>query len=143
MAPRPRARRWDLTSLERCGLFIAINSLASPIPCPYPPSGLRPRRVCREGIYVPLERDAEGCLPVLELGLRLCLWQGEYIGVGSTWLRWADNDGLLLLPEETERARTDAAQLRADAERHRADVAEAELQRLRAELAGRRGDDGN
>ena len=61
----------------------------------------------------------------------------------STWLRWADNDGLLLLPEETERARADAAQLRADAERHRADVAEAELQRLRAELAGRRGDDGN
>jgi hypothetical protein len=88
-----------------------------------------------EGNYVSLELDTEGCLPVPELGLRLCLWQGEYIGVETTWLRWADNEGLLPLPEETERAR-------ADAERRRADQAEAELQRLRAELAGLRGDGG-
>ena len=94
-----------------------------------------------EGTYVPLERDAEGCLPVPELGLRLCLWQGEYIAVETTWLRWADNEDFLPLPEEAERARANAAQQRADAERRRADQAEAELQRLRAELAGLRGGD--
>jgi Uma2 family endonuclease len=92
-----------------------------------------------EGRYLPLERDAEGCLPVPELGLWLCLWQGEYLGVATTWLRWADDDGLLLLPEEAERARADDAEQRAAAERRRADSAEAELQRLRAELAGQRG----
>jgi Uma2 family endonuclease len=95
-----------------------------------------------EGRYVPLQRDGEGCLPVPELGLRLCLWQGEYIGVETTWLRWADDGGLLLLPEEAERARADAAQRQADAERRRAETAEAELRRLRAELAGLRGGGG-
>ncbi len=60
-----------------------------------------------EGNYVSLELDTEGCLPVPELGLRLCLWQGEYIGVETTWLRWADNEGLLPLPEEAERARAE------------------------------------
>ena len=58
--------------------------------------------------YVQLERDAEGCLPVPELGLRLCLWQGEYLGAETTWLRWVDNEGFLPLPEEAERARPNA-----------------------------------
>jgi len=58
--------------------------------------------------YVQLERDAEGCLPVPELGLRLCLWQGEYLGAETTWLRWVDNEGFLPLPEEAERARANA-----------------------------------
>lgn len=74
-----------------------------------------------EGRYLPLSRDAQGCLPVASLGLHLCLWYGDYMGVETDWLRWSDQDGPLPLPEETQR--------------QRADVAEAELERLRAELA--------
>jgi Uma2 family endonuclease len=77
--------------------------------------------------YVPLPRDKDGCLPVPSLNLRLCLWQGEYLGVETTWLRWADDQCLLPLPEEAQRQR-------ADQEQQRAEAAEQEIVRLRAEL---------
>jgi len=98
--------------------------------------------------YVPIPRDAEGCLPVPSLGLRLCLWSGEYLGITATWLRWAGAQGLLLLPEEAERQRADEEQRRANeaqrradeeqqranGEQRRAEAAEQEIMRLRAEI---------
>ena len=45
-----------------------------------------------------------------ELGLKLVLWQGEFVNVRRTWLRWATPDGELIpIPEEA----ADAAELRA------------------------------
>jgi len=43
------------------------------------------------------------------------------MGVATDWLRWSDQNGLFPLPEEFQR--------------QRADIAESELERLRAELA--------
>jgi len=57
-----------------------------------------------------------------ELGLWLGTWKGVYQGIDRTWLRFYDANGQLVpLPEE--------------AERHRAEAAEAEAARLKARLA--------
>jgi len=53
-----------------------------------------------------------------DLGLSLTLWQGVFEGHQDTWLRWCDAEGRLI-PTGEERA-------------HRA---EAEVEKLRAELA--------
>ena len=61
----------------------------------------------REGQYVALAE------PWLEqVGLGLTLWEGEFEGVRTTWLRWCDREGNLL-PTGSERA----AQAEAKAER--------------------------
>jgi hypothetical protein len=62
-----------------------------------------------------------------ELGLSLTLWKGVFEDWKDTWLRWCDVKGRLI-PTGQERA--------AGAER-RARAAEAEVERLRAELAQR------
>ena len=59
-----------------------------------------------------------------EVGLGLRLWEGSYENKEATWLRWCDRDGQLI-PTGAE-----LVQL----ERQRADRAEAELARLKAEL---------
>lgn len=84
--------------------------------------------VLRDNRYESLAPDADGGLPVAVLGLRLVLWEGAHEDITGTWLRWADEDGLLPLPVES-------ATRRAEAERQRADRAEQELARLRALLA--------
>ncbi|NMF85540.1 Uma2 family endonuclease [Nodosilinea sp. P-1105] len=72
-----------------------------------------------EGHYVPLAE------PWLEqVGLGLTLWEGEFEGVTTTWLRWCDRDGNLL-PTGAERA---------EQERLRAEQAEAKAARLAARL---------
>ncbi|TVP62667.1 MAG: Uma2 family endonuclease [Leptolyngbya sp. LCM1.Bin17] len=72
-----------------------------------------------EGQYVPLAE------PWLEqVGLGLTLWEGEFEGVTTTWLRWCDRHGKLL-PTGAERA---------EQERLRADQAEAKAARLQARL---------
>ena len=56
-------------------------------------------------------------------------WSGEFQGIDGTWLRFYNAQGqLVFLADE-------AANLRAEAERKRADAAEEELTRLRARLA--------
>lgn len=40
-----------------------------------------------------------------EIGLGLTLWEGESSGWHSTWLRWADKDGKLLLSSHEQAAR--------------------------------------
>jgi Uma2 family endonuclease len=90
--------------------------------------------VLRDNRYMPVPRDADGNLPVAVLGLKLALWRGEVGGIATTWLRWADQDGLLPLPVELANQRADAADERAKAELERAEKAERELARLRALL---------
>ena len=38
-----------------------------------------------------------------QVGLRLTLWDGEFEGLATTWLRWCDREGNLL-PTGAERA---------------------------------------
>lgn len=104
-----------------------------------------------------IEPASDGRLWCEELGLWLGTWEGLYGAVYDTWLRWFDADGnLCLLLDESEARRADAATERADAETERANAAteraktateranaeaqraakaEAELERLRAQLA--------
>ncbi len=58
------------------------------------------------------------------LGLSLTLWEGEFEGVTDNWLRWCDQDGQLIPTGKEGREQAIA----------RADSAEAEVARLRAEL---------
>lgn len=65
--------------------------------------------------------------PIPSVGLGFTLWTGIYEGMEATWLRWNDESGRLLPTgvEEHERA---------EAERQRADEAEARTERLIARL---------
>jgi len=80
-----------------------------------------------DGAYQPIKADRhpgrEGRLWSGQLGLWLGRWQGRRANLDSTWLRLYESDGRLIpTPEE--------------AERQRADAAEAELAQLRARLSG-------
>ena len=75
-----------------------------------------------EAEYVPIESDVEGRLWSDQLGASLGLWQGSYQQTSTSWMRLFDEDGVLISTE-------------VEAVRHRAEVAEAELSRLQAELS--------
>jgi Uma2 family endonuclease len=76
------------------------------------------------GVYRPLAPDAQGRLRSEQLGVFLGLWHGIWEGQEADWVRLFRADGSLV-PTEGE------------AERQRAEAAEAELARLRALLAER------
>ncbi|MFM2064872.1 MAG: hypothetical protein RLZZ507_4543 [Cyanobacteriota bacterium] len=80
------------------------------------------------GRYQPLSINGLGVwLEEAELGLGL--WHGEYQGLTRSWLRWYDRDNNWLpTPVEQEKQR-------AEQEKQRADLAEAELAKLRQLLA--------
>lgn len=71
--------------------------------------------------YRPLALNRAGRLRCRQLGLELGLWRGIYRDYEATWLRLFHPDGRLVLTP-------------VEAERQRADAAEAELARLRARL---------
>lgn len=78
------------------------------------------------------------------VGLGLTLWQGEYEGTETLWLRWTDREGRLI-PTGAELARHEQqraveAEQRAEQERQRAEesVRQAEQERQRATEAERR-----
>ncbi|MFN8559597.1 MAG: Uma2 family endonuclease [Dehalococcoidia bacterium] len=50
----------------------------------------------REGVYAPVEPEADGRLPCLVLDLSLRRWEGVYEGEHAVWLRWATADGELV-----------------------------------------------
>ena len=77
--------------------------------------------------YQSLTPNAHGRLWSEELGLEIGLWQGTQRAQEATWARLFHPDGSLV-PTPAERA---------EAERQRAEAAEAELKRLRALLEGR------
>jgi Uma2 family endonuclease len=72
--------------------------------------------------YEPLTLDGSGRLWSEELGLSLGTWEGKFQERQATWLRFYDAEGK-------------AVATFAEAERQRAEAAEAELARLKAQLA--------
>jgi Uma2 family endonuclease len=83
------------------------------------------------GAYHPISPDSEERLISQVLQLALIRWHGLYKGIETTWLRWAQLDGTLLLTaEEQERQRAGQEYQRAEQERQRA-----EQERQRAERA--------
>lgn len=82
------------------------------------------------GVYKPMARNTQGRFRSQVFGLELGVWRGEYRGKTLDWLRFFEPDGRLVpTPAEAEAQR-------ADAEFQRAEAAEAELRRLRAQLGG-------
>jgi len=79
-------------------------------------------------LYQPLTPNGQGRLWSEQLGLEVGLWKGVKLAVETTWVRLYDSKGRLI-PTFAE-----AEHDRAEAERRRADAAEAELARLRARL---------
>jgi Uma2 family endonuclease len=78
------------------------------------------------GVYTSLTADAQGRLWSAELDAWVGRWSGLYQQEQAIWLRLFDESGHLLPTE-------------AEAERQRVETAEAELARLRAELARQQG----
>jgi Uma2 family endonuclease len=66
----------------------------------------------QKGVYQPIAKNNQNQLVSQSLQLGLQLWQGNYKGIDTTWLRWANLEGELLpTPEEKERQRADNAEL--------------------------------
>jgi len=102
-------------------------------------------------VYDPLEQLSQDVLRIYELylgkryrlrkdrqlpdvGLQLTLWEGRFEAQAATWLRWCDAEGNLI-PTGEERAKLEAE--RANRETDARQQAEAELARLKEELARR------
>lgn len=81
-------------------------------------------RQLQDGQYVRQTPNAQGQYWIPEVNLFLGRWQGTRLGITTDWLRWWNESGNLLLWSSE----------RAEQERQRADVAEQELARLRAQL---------
>jgi len=91
--------------------------------------------------YVKVAPNEAGRLPLPELGVELGVWEGEYRGIETPWLRVWDSTTGEMMPSEEERAeieqqRANAARKRAERERKRAEV-----ERKRAENAESLADD--
>ena len=84
--------------------------------------------------YQALPIDDQGVwLEEAELGLGL--WEGRYQGIHRQWLRWFDRDrNWILTPTERQQQRAEQEQQRAEQEKQRADLAEAEVEKLKALL---------
>jgi Uma2 family endonuclease len=87
-----------------------------------------------DGRYRPLTPDEPGRIPSPLLNLSLRWWDGEYGGVETRWLRWADADGAIL-PTDTEAAQAEARAAQADAQAAQADAqaAQADAQAAQAD----------
>jgi len=93
--------------------------------------------VLHHGVYQPMTVNPQGYLESPCTGLVLRRWVGDYRGVNTTWLRWANPDGCVLPTAQELAAR---AQQRADAAEQRASLAEqrASLAEQRASWAEQR-----
>lgn len=95
--------------------------------------------------YEELTVDEKGVLPCPQLGLSLVKWQGRFLDMDATWLRWANEAGeILLTPDEAgehkaaQAEQREARQLqRAEQESQRAEqaVQQAEQAAQQAEQA--------
>lgn len=75
------------------------------------------------GVYKPMVRNSRGRFQSRVFGLELGIWRGEYRGKTLDWLRLFEPDGRLVPTP-------------AEAQAQRAEAAEAEVRRLRAQLGG-------
>jgi Uma2 family endonuclease len=91
------------------------------------------------GLYQTIPFDQQQCLASQQLGLNLVRWQGQYMSVEATWLRWVTLGGELLPTDQErvveERQRAEEERQRAEEERQRA-----EEERQRAEEERQRAD---
>ncbi|QQE66517.1 hypothetical protein GFS31_32150 [Leptolyngbya sp. BL0902] len=110
----------------------------------HPPSGQLDLFRLINGQYVEQQADDQGCYWIEELHLFLGVWSGRKAEMTTTWLRWWDADGNLLLwgSEQVaqERQRAEQAQQQVAQERLRAEQAQqrAEQERQRAEQLAER-----
>jgi Uma2 family endonuclease len=81
-------------------------------------------RQLQNGQYVGQTPDAQGRYWIPEVNLFLGSWQGTRLGITTNWLRWWDESGNLLLWSSEQVSQ----------ERQRAEAAEQEVARLRAQL---------
>lgn len=95
---------------------------------PFDPSELQGWRLSAGG-YQALVPDARGWLWSPALQVWIGRWEGVYKRDAATWLRFYKEGGQLVWTLD------EAAEQRAEAERTRAEAAEAEVGHLRAELA--------
>jgi Uma2 family endonuclease len=85
--------------------------------------------------YEPLAPEEGGRIWSKQLELYLGTWEGVYLETSTTWLRFYDVHGkLILTAAEAEKQLAASEKQRADAEQQRADAALAENERLRQEL---------
>jgi Uma2 family endonuclease len=89
--------------------------------------------------YQLMEPNTHGHFPIEPMGVALGIWQGEYLGVTVPWMRWYDNDGILL-PLSEERAEYAEGQVQQERQRavfadQRALQAEEEARRERHKSA--------
>ncbi len=80
------------------------------------------------GTYQAIAPNSQGQLNCQPLGLALTRWQGIYKTIATTWLRWTQPDGTLLLTAAEQE------QQRADQERQRAEQAENQIQQIAQNL---------
>ena len=91
-------------------------------------------RVLQDGGYVVQSKDEHGRVWIAELKLFLGVWQGARMLTTTSWLRWWDRDGNLLLwsseKAEQESQRAERESQRAEREYQRAEVLAAKLREL-------------
>jgi Uma2 family endonuclease len=110
-------------------------------------------RLNTAGVYEPIPANDRGWLWCQELNVWLGSWHGEHRAMTVNWPRFFDRDGNLVPTAEeraesershaeaerqraeAERQLAEAERQRAEAERRRAEAAEAELARLREQIA--------
>ncbi len=102
-------------------------------------------RLNEHQVYEPIKPDKRGWLWSDQLRLWVGPWKGTYLGETTTWLRFYNESGRLILREdermeqraEQEKQRADAAQQNAEQEKQRADAAQqnAEQEKQRADAA--------
>jgi Uma2 family endonuclease len=96
----------------------------------------------QSGQYQPIQPNAQGHLLCAVLNLTLTRWQGTFKQVETTWLRWADLNGDILLTAEEqayqhaeqEAHRAEQEAQRAEQESQRATQAEAQIQQIARNL---------
>lgn len=93
--------------------------------------------VLNHGVYEPMMMNTNGYLESPSTGLVLMRWTGDYRGVDTTWLRWANRDGQVLPTghELAQQAQQEAQQARQEAQQARQ---ETRLAQQRADLAEQR-----
>ncbi len=88
-----------------------------------------------DGKYEPQVPDENNRFWIVELSLFLGTWEGEKSQITTTWLRWWDHSGNLLLwgneRIEQEKILVEQERQRAEQERERAEQAEAQLEQER------------
>jgi Uma2 family endonuclease len=90
------------------------------------------------GRYHLMEPNTHGHFLIEPMGVALGIWQGEFLGATLPWMRWYDNDGILLPLSkelaEQERQRANLAEEQVLQERQRAEVAEERIELVEEQI---------